>query len=111
MASRLLFNHKVLENVISLKTVVSSSIDVSEYVSVTTQIFWAGNPNGSIITEASNDDINYSLLEEKPTNKAPGSYINNYLYPAFRYIRIKYVPTDNNTGTITLTAYISGKET
>lgn len=109
MAARLLFNQKVLTGVDMTNAIVSTSLDVSECVSCTTHIFWNGTPNGTIIIEASNDDINFSLLDSKPANKITGSFLVNYLYPAFRFIRITYSPAPNQTSTGTLNAFISGK--
>jgi hypothetical protein len=100
-------NVKVFEQVSMGVSLMSQVIDISEVVGYCVHAIWSGTPTGQIITEGSNDGVNFVSVNQQNTAGAAGQHLLNVEHQHYRYVRIRF---NRVSGSGLLDCYVSGKQ-
>lgn len=99
-------NKKVFDQQSMATNLTSEVLDLSEVVGFCVHAIWDGAATGQIITEGSNDSVNFVAVNTQNTAGAAGQLLLNVEHQHYRYLRIRYV---RSSGTALLNCYVSAK--
>lgn len=100
-----LFSELVMDAISMASDTTSISKNVRQARCVAVQMIYTGTPVGSLIIQASNDNVNFSAVSTTAVSAA-GSTMINFDAPAWGYIRVFY---DATSGAGNLSARINAK--
>ena len=100
------YNKNVLEDASMAADATSESVDVAEAIVFAVHGIWTGDPVGSFIVEAGNDDQNFVTIDISSTGGADNQRLLNVDRAGYRYVRVRY---ERTSGSGTLNVYVSYK--
>lgn len=103
----LALNKPVFSAIVMTSTKSSGGTFIGECNHYSVQSVWTGtSPIGNLLTQASNDNINWTTIDTLALTGNSGTYIYNSPLAGYAYVQITYTFT---SGTGSLTSTLCGK--